>query len=217
MPDALLLSGGGPYADRWHDFAATTARIAALIEDCGYSVAITDDVEAGLRRPGVCRLLVANFGNPIPPRPAWDLESVQAGLEDHLAAGGALLALHATITSMTTMPAWRGILGGFWVRGRSMHPPRGTATIMRTDAEHPITAGLGDFVVVDERYSFLDAEPGLQVLYAHDHDDRRHPLIWAREVSGHRVVYDALGHDTASFDSPGHQALLRSSVHWLLA
>ena len=217
MPDALLLSGGGPYADRWHDFAATTARIAALLEDCGCSVAITDDVEAGLRRPGTCRLVVANFGNPIPPRPARDLEAVQAGLEDHLSAGGALLALHATITSMATMPAWRGILGGVWVRGRSMHPPRGTTTITRTDAEHPISAELGDFVVDDERYSYLDTEPGLQILYAHDHDGLRHPLVWAREAGGRRVVYDALGHDTASYESPGRQALLRSSVRWLLA
>lgn len=89
--------------------------------------------------------MIANFGNPIPPRPAKNLEAVRAGLEDHLAAGGALLALHATITSMTTMPAW------------------------------------------------------------------------AREMSGHRMVYDALGHDTGSYESPGRQAVLRSSVRWLLA
>lgn len=52
MPDALLISGSGPYADQWHDFPATTARIAALLDDLGCSVAITDDVEVGLRPPG---------------------------------------------------------------------------------------------------------------------------------------------------------------------
>jgi type 1 glutamine amidotransferase len=29
------------------------------------------------------------------------------------------------------------------------------------------------------------------------------------------VVYDGLGHDGRSFDSPGHRALLRRAVDWL--
>ena len=43
-----------------------------------------------------------------------------------------------------------------------------------------------------------------------------HRLVWTRQNGRSRVLYDALGHDTTSYDSPGHVALLRRAVRWLL-
>jgi uncharacterized protein len=216
MLDALVISGSASYADPWHPFPTTSARIADIVGDLGYSVDITEQVEPALRRPGNCRLLIINIGNPAESRPTEVISAARAGLERHLATRGALLGMHSSITSLTTMPEWRGILGGTWIRGHSMHPPRSEATILLATSEHPITAGLADFAVIDERYSYLETEPDITVLYEHDHDGIRHPLVWTRQSDQHRVVYDGLGHDAASFDSPGHQVLLRRSVRWLL-
>ena len=216
MSDVLLISGRGPYADAWHQFPATSARIAGIIEDLGLSVDVTEDVEAALAEPGFCRLLVVNIGNPTDPRPAELIEAARIGLQDHLAGGGALLGIHSSATSLTTMPEWPAILGGSWVRGRSMHPPQSEATISLSTGQHPITKDLTDFVIFDERYSYLQTQPDITVLYEHSHDGLRHPLVWARQSDRHRVVYDGLGHDTASYDSAGHVELLRRSVRWLL-
>ena len=216
MADALVLSGAGAYADPWHPFVATSARLAGTVEEAGYSVEVTDDVEQALRQPGSHRLLVINIGNPIQPRPADAVDVVRAGLASHCAAGGALLGIHSTVTALPGELDWPGLLGGIWVRGRTMHPPRGNATILLAGSEHPIAADLADFAVEDERYSYLQTEPGIEVLYEHVHDGHRHPMVWAWQPDGHRAVYDGLGHDVASYDSPGHQALLRSSVRWLL-
>jgi uncharacterized protein len=216
MLDALIISGSGPYADPWHPFPITSGRIADIVNDLGYSVDITEHIEAGLRDPGDCRLLIINIGNPAQPRPSEVIEASRAGLENHLAAGGAILGMHSSITSLTTMPQWRRILGGTWIRGHSMHPPKGLATISLATDDHPITAGLADFPVVDERYSYLETEPDISVLYVHDYDGVQHPLIWTRQNDQARVVYDGLGHDAASYDSSGHQTLLRRSVRWLL-
>ena len=41
VPDALVVSGAGPYVDPWHDFAATSARLAAILEGLGHRVDIT--------------------------------------------------------------------------------------------------------------------------------------------------------------------------------
>jgi type 1 glutamine amidotransferase len=214
-PDALVISGAGAYADPWHQFAATSARLASIVEDAGYSVEVTDDVEGALRQPGLCRLLVINIGNPMQPRPAVAVNVVRAGLANHCAAGGALLGIHSTLTALPGELHWPGLLGGIWVRGRTMHPPRGDARILLTGSEHPITAGLADFAVEDERYSYLQTEPGIEALYEHDYDGQRHPLVWAWQPAGHRAVYDGLGHDVASYHSPGHRALLLQSVRWL--
>ena len=70
--------------------------------------------------------------------------------------------------------------------------------------------------MLDERYSYLETRPDVTVLYDHHFEDGRHPLVWAREAGPGRVVYDALGHDVTSYDSPGHRALLERSIRWLL-
>lgn len=216
VPDALVVSGAGPYADAWHDFAATSARLAAVVEDAGCRAVVTEDVEAALADPHGAELIVVNVGNPAQPRPAERMEAAAAGLLRHLASGGGLLGVHASATSFTGMRQWPEILGGRWVRGRTMHPPRSQCVVSVTDADHPVSDGLRDFTLVDERYSYLESRPEVTVLHAHHFEDARHPLVWAREADGGRVVYDALGHDVVSYDAPGHVELLDRSIRWLL-
>ena len=215
-PDVVLISGSGAYADPWHSFPATSARIAAIIEGLGHPVKIIEDVEAGLANPGPCRLLVINIGNPSNPRPPDLIDAVRVGIEDHLSAGGAILGVHSSAISLTALPEWPVILGGRWVRGRSMHPPQSRTSISISAVDHPITSGLTDFAIFDERYSYLETQPDITVLCEHSYDGIRHPLVWARETDLYRVAYDGLGHGTASYDSTGHVLLLRRIVRWLL-
>jgi type 1 glutamine amidotransferase len=213
--DALVVSGAGPYVDPWHDFAATSARLAAFIEDLGYRVDITGEVEDALADPGDVRLLVVNIGNPAEPRSPERMVAAAAGLARHLAGGGGLLGIHCSSTSLTGMREWPGILGGRWVRGRTMHPPQDECVVSTTPAAHRITRGLTDFTVVDERYSYLETTPDVTVLYEHRFEDETHPLVWAREAGPGRVVYDALGHHVGSYDAPGHRVLLERAMEWL--
>jgi uncharacterized protein len=217
MPDVVLVSGSGPYADPWHRFPETSARLVGVIEGLGYSVRVTEDVEPGLADPGPCRLLVVNIGNPSDPRPPELIEAARTGIEAHLSAGGAILGVHSSAMSLTTMPQWPSVLGGRWVHGRSMHPPQDECTITITPADHPITNGLSDFVVFDERYSYVETQPDVTVLCEHSFEGLRHPLVWARQNDRSRVVFDGLGHDSASYDSQGHGELLRRAVRWLLS
>jgi uncharacterized protein len=226
-PRALLLSGSGRYADPWHPFAATSARIAEVLEEDGITTTVTDDVDAALAAlPGTAPdLLVVNIGAPdgpapeggdhAPGDPAVDA-AARAGLLAHLAEGRPLLALHVSSTSLHFVPEWEAILGGIWVRGTTMHPDYDRARVrVETDA-HPIVAGIRDFDVDDERYSFLRVADDVRALAWHEHEGRRHPLLWAREHEGARVVYDALGHDAASYDSPEHRGIVARSASWLL-
>src|SRR3954454_2432233 len=175
MIDAVVVSGGGPYTDPWHRFADTSARIARILAELGYSVAVRDDVEAALANPGRCRLLVVNIGNPAASRPREAIDAVRGGLDEHLSGGGSLLGIHVSATSLPTLPQWQPILGGRWVRGHSMHPPQDTTTIAVVGTGHPVTAGLSDFEILDERYSYLHTEPDITVLCEHPHDGIRHP------------------------------------------
>ncbi|MEV4629954.1 ThuA domain-containing protein [Micromonospora sp. NPDC049523] len=87
----------------------------------------------------------------------------------------------------------------------------------RSEVEHPITSGPGDFEVHDERYLDLDLvdHPDIEPLYVHEEGGALHPLLWARSLGRSRVVYDALGHDIASYESPGLVELIGRIASWL--
>jgi hypothetical protein len=224
---ALLISGAGRYADPWHPFARTSAAIAQVVTQVGVTVDIAEDVDdalAGLE-DSAPDLLGLNIGDPSGPRPDGTVDDARdpardersrAGLLAHLAAGRPLLALHVSSTSLGYVPEWEDVLGGIWVPGTTMHPDLGDARVeVDTDA-HPIVAGVADFEVYDERYSWMRVTTHVRALAWHEHDGARHPLLWTHDYPDARVVYDALGHDERSYRSAGRRTLLSRSVLWLL-
>lgn len=211
MSSVLILSGGGDLTDPWHPFAETSALIADTIAALGRTVETTTSL-ARLTAP--VDLIVVNAGNAEEPT-AGDAAAV-AALDAHLRGGGALLAMHVCATAFPEVEAWESIIGARWVRGTTMHPDQDLAAIrVETDA-HPIVAGIHDFAVFDERYTHLRRAGDVRGLAWHEHQGVEHPVLWARSYAGGRVVYDALGHDAASYASAEHRAILAQSADWLL-
>lgn len=216
---AVILSGAGRYADAWHDFAATSAEVARVLTGMGLQVAVRPLTPAGVAELCDGDLLVVNAGGKgdvLDDEPEEGWAEAFARLAAFRARGGALLGLHASTMTLRDWPEWTGWLGGLWVEGRSMHPPIGEAQVLVSDHAHPITEGLADFSVFDERYSLLDRFPAVRVLLHHEHEGSREPLVWVLDDAAGRRVYDALGHDARSFASPARVELLEREVRWLL-
>jgi hypothetical protein len=232
QPKALLLSGVGRYADPWHPFAETSAALAGLLTEAGYDVDIPADVDtalAGLAAddPALPDLLVINVGLPRDGQPSPGTPDAAAGLTRWLSSTRPLLASHVSSTSFVELPEWESGLGGRWVRGQSMHPEYGPAAIHVLPGSGPLVAGIGDFKLPDERYSWLRTAPGITVHATHTHEGVEHPVMWSfergsqRGTSGQetagRTFYDALGHDAASYGSAERLELLRRALAWLTA
>lgn len=222
MTRALILSGEGRYADPWHPFGRTSGRLAELLSGEGIDVEISGDVDARMAAlpTNTPDLLVVNVGDPAlnfptEPAPVEEAEG-RAGLLSYLGSGRPLLGVHTASTSLRGVPEWKSILGGVWVRGQSFHPDYGPLPV--TVAPSDLTEGLAEFTVEDELYSNLSLDPGNEILASHLGDSEVVPLVWRRTYGPAvaRVVYDALGHDTAAYESGGHQALVRRCVGWLL-
>jgi uncharacterized protein len=216
VAEVLIISGAGDYSDPWHRFGDTSLRLAEIIAGLGHQVTVSDAVEQALAEPGEPDLIVVNIGNPREARPQSRIHAAERGLGRHLQRGGALLGIHVSATSMTTMSTWSTMLGGHWVRNRTMHPKQDLFSVVVHSDAHPIVRGLTDFTVFDERYSYLHTNPDITVMCEQVTDGRLHPIVWARESGLARVVYDGLGHDTRSYESAGHVRLLRRTVGWLL-
>jgi hypothetical protein len=237
----LVLSGTGRYADRWHDFAATSQRVAAAVEPLASSVTVLATEPDSLLRLAEADLLVVNSGTAAAPaaEPSGPLgagpgtdpgagpgtdpgagaanwAAAHAALTDYLDSARPLLALHTAANTFNDVPAWHRRLGVRWISGHSMHPPIGAARVHVEDSGHPVTAGLADFTVHDERYTHLVVSDHAVRLTHHVHDGARHPLLLVHDRGGRRTVYDALGHDVRSYDTAARTRLLREAAAWAL-
>jgi len=218
MKHAIVLSGADRYDGRWHDHAATSQRIAEILTEVGFDARIRACHPRALEDLATVDLLVANTASGTPGADdASDEDWVRAFalLSAYVARGGPLIALHLASSSFQEFPEWSDWIGGAWITGTSMHPPIAEAHVaVRTDA-HPIVAGLTDFTLYDEMYSFLALHPGNVVLATHRYEGQDHPLAWAREAGLRRAVYDALGHDVRAYDSPERVRLLQREALWV--
>jgi len=220
MMSALIMSGAGRYADPWHDYPATSARIADVLVDVGLAVEVSDDVDRSLvslvERTDI-NLLVVNAGISVEDPPDHTVDgAVGAGLLQFLRRGSSLLAMHSAASTLPDIPEWESIIGARWVNGMTMHPEIGHAEIHVHPDRHQVVASAVDFEVWDERYSFLRVAPDVVALASHEYAGMTHPLLWVREHEGSRVAYDALGHDERSYQSPDHTALLGAATRWLV-
>ena len=219
MTRAIILTGADRYDGKWHDHAATSFCVAEVLAGIGIDARMRGLRPRYLKDLDGVDLLVVNAANGSRSEDdATDEEWAEAFavLRAYIEAGGPLLALHLSSAAFREFPEWTSWIGGAWIAGQSMHPPISQATVTVHTDDHPIVAGFGDFEVFDEMYSYQTLEPGNIVLASHQYEDTVHPIVWARETGPGRVVYDALGHDTRSFDSPERVRLLQREAEWLL-
>ncbi len=225
MPKAVILSGAGRYADPWHPFSKTSALLAGLAQASGWQTVITTDTDQRLA-DGLddFDLVSVNTGDPWrhlddtatnQPDPAL-ISLAQANLAAAFDRGIDVLGMHTAASSLLDYPQFRQALGGEWVLGRSWHPAMSTFEVRPLHDD--IAEGLCDFKVFDERYTDLamddDIEPLMEAQSSEDEDDVI--IAWAHQYGESRVVYDALGHDTRSYDSCGHKSFLKRVLSWLL-
>lgn len=219
---ALVLTGGPP----GHPYADTSGHLADILADAGYEPSITDDVEGCLAALDGCELLAVNAlrwrmleDRYAAARGEYAISLSSDGrqaMKAFLARGGALLASHTAPICFDDWAGWGDIVGASWRWGQSSHPPLGPARVEVRRGAHPIVAGVtADFDVVDEIYGYMDVRPDVEALAWGTAGDGRHPVLWAREAGGGRVVYDALGHDERSFAVAAHQQILQQAARWL--
>lgn len=218
-PRIRIVSGAGRYTDPWHPFAETSAAIASIVRDRGSAAEVVESEPAALTELDGIDLVVINAGgNPrveLSPDPDW-LRAFEA-FEAWIAAGHPVLGVHTASNAFPDWPAWPTILGGRWVRGRSMHPPRSSVTFTAVPEAvgHPALGGLTEVSAHDERYSYLELLAGSVPLLQHRHDDQDHPAVWVRDGNA-TAIYDGLGHGPESYDSESRRALLCAELGWLL-
>lgn len=83
--------------------------------------------------------------------------------------------------------------------------------------DHPVTAGLKDFVIHDEIYWGFRVGADVTPLLTTTNPKSGKPLGWTRTEGKSRVVYLQCGHGPEAHDNPNYRRLLRQSIRWVAA
>lgn len=220
QPKVLILAGRGRYEDPWHDHAATSHLLAHLVERHGLDATVQSLFRDVADQIDGYDLLIVNGGTG---RIDADFDGadedwlpLHRAIHDHAFAGRPILVYHQGINAFLDNPEWRVIAGGRWVRGTTYHPEQSDAVFHVVPGAHPLTEGLGDIHVNDERYTLLFPEDGVTVTTTQFEAGADQPTSWVTTKGGLRTIYDSLGHDAGTFTSPERVELLVREINWLL-
>ena len=207
LPDAdVWILGGGSH----HDFARWFRdEDVALLTTEERAVAYTElqgDVVRALESDDV---LVLCTNQPLGP-------ATRAKIEEHVAAGGALVGLHPG--TWLNWPDWTE-LGELLRAGAQSHEPLQAFRVELTDASHPAVAGVErEFELIDELYRLeVPSSDAVRVLARGTsiQTGASYPVVWEALETPGRVLGITLGHDGRAHEHPAFRQLLRSALDWL--
>jgi type 1 glutamine amidotransferase len=144
-------------------------------------------------------------------------EPQERALEQFVEDGGGVVALHGASGTFANSRVWLRLLGG---RFAGHIPGTHTLNVVVADPKHPVTAGVGDFTIVDEEYKHTLADVTRHVLAkfrerpAGSDPTANMDIVWTREVGKGRVFYCGLGHGKEAWENPAWQKLVVQGILW---
>lgn len=213
---ALIVWGG------WdgHEPEAVADLFRSQLEGEGFVVDVSDRIEDFVRARDIqdLRLIV-----PVVTMSHISPEACRA-VCDAVEAGVGIAGCHGGMCdSFRETTEWQFLTGGQWVA----HPgDDGVEYVVEIERHnpHPITEGIGDFIVKSEQY-YLHVDPGINVLATcafpnpkapgvHSGNPCRMPQVWTKSYGAGRVFYCALGHRRSVLETDEPREILRRGFRW---
>ena len=138
-------------------------------------------------------------------------------------SGKDLLFLHHSLVSFTSWTEFSKIRGGPYPVS---NPPYSVneghyrhdidLLINIYDKNHPVTSGIGDFMIHDEGYSNIRIEDGITPLLKTSHPDCAEMFGWTLTYNNSKVVYLMGGHDKQAYTNENYKKLIRNSLNFII-
>ncbi|HTK08816.1 MAG TPA: ThuA domain-containing protein [Ktedonobacteraceae bacterium] len=211
MKSALFVWGG------WegHTPRQSTGIFAAILEELGYQVEISDTLDSYLDETKLSSLdLIV---------PVWTMSTItdaqESGLLAAVKSGVGVAGWHGTMgDSFRNNVKYQYMVGGQWVA----HP--GNVIDYRvniTKHDDPIVEGLEDFNMHSEQY-YMHVDPNNEVLatttFNGEYDDwvkgNVMPVVWKKRWGAGRVFYSSLGHVASDFNVPEAREIFKRGMLW---
>ncbi|HOE96963.1 MAG TPA: ThuA domain-containing protein [Candidatus Sumerlaeota bacterium] len=154
---------------------------------------------------------VVLFYNMIMETPEGDYKE---GLEHLGTSDQGIVVMHHALLSYPEWPGWTDVMGIADRKFGYFHDQQ--VKVHVEEVEHPITAGIQDWEMIDETYTMADADPadGNTVLLTLDQENSMRTIGWTREHGQARVFCLQSGHDNQTWVDPNFREVLRRGILW---
>ena len=132
-------------------------------------------------------------------------------LDDFVASGGGLFAVHSASASFKDAPEYFDIIGGRFVS----HGKVSKFTITSADSDSNIFGEIDPFTVNDELY-IHEYKDDVTVHFETEVGDSKEPVVWTRRHGKGKVCYFSLGHVAKVFNVDEVQKTIVGSIEWVL-
>ena len=141
-------------------------------------------------------------------------------IKEFVESGGGLYAYHNSSSVSLFSKNFRDVMGGAYLG----HPALRPFKVRVVNHEHPLTQGVGDFMVNDEQhYVAYDKDPKDILLRSENIDGLNYETYgttsisgWAYDYGKGRVVFTAVGHTLHALWQPEYYRMQKNAVRWLL-
>ncbi len=141
-------------------------------------------------------------------------------LREFVESGKGIVVLHHALLNYQEWPWWyEEVVGGRYRLKSERGVPSSTVKdgqqiFVKPAGEHPITAGIGPFHIVDETYKRMFISPRVKPLLTTDNPNSDRFLAWVGPCASSRVVAIQLGHGHTAFGHPTYGALVHQAILW---
>lgn len=143
-----------------------------------------------------------------------------------LEEGKGMIFLHHSLASYQEWNEFRRIIGGrYYLQpyfdGNKQYTPstykHGVEIPVKIpDKNHPVTAGLKDFIIHDEVYGNFEVLPEVHPILSTIHPESGEIIGWTNSYKNSKIVYIQLGHDHHAYSNPKYRRLLKQAISWVL-
>ena len=212
--NVLLITGGHgferePFFAMWQSLAGVTYREVEYPEA---EVYFTPE-----RAAEFDAFVYYDFGQTMSERAQRDFSAL-------LQRGKGMVFLHHALLGHANWPEYVRIVGGAWIDkervidGRAYAPsqysPNQNVAVQIAAPEHPVTAGVKNFELVEETYKNLYIAPDVTPLLTTKNPTSESVLGWVRQHARSRIVYLQPGHGATAFNDSNYRQLLRQAIEW---
>jgi type 1 glutamine amidotransferase len=147
-------------------------------------------------------------------------ETGKKNLRDFVESGKGVVVLHHALLNYQKWPWWiEQVVGGSYRLAPEGNNPSSTVKdgqqmFVTPAGQHPITANIGPFHIVDESYKRMWMSPRIQPILTTDNPNSDQILAWVSPFAQSRIVAIQLGHGHTAFGHPSYRALVHNAILW---
>ncbi|HGJ64624.1 TPA: MBL fold metallo-hydrolase [bacterium] len=217
IPHALILIG-----DHYHPPFYIPPSLEPVFEKIGMPIYFTYDVTKLNKEnlKGVRLLVILRDGmiwsQNDKDMEFWMTEEQEKAIADFVANGGGFLSLHNS-TALKCLDekqtTYRDVLGSSY---NGHGPGDEKFDVKVVNKEHPITAGVNDYVAVDERHTPIIHADDITLLTEAVNGDQKSVNGYTRFYGKGRICHLANGHNLEVLTNPEMQKLMYNGALWCL-